>query len=164
MPVVSNTSPLLNLAIIVQLELLRQQFGEILIPKAVLEELRVEEMLPGSAHLREALVSGWLQVREVNNPSLVQLLQRDLDRGEAEAIALALLLDADWIILDERDGRRIAKSFGLQVTGILGVVIRASRNGQISSLPLVINQLREEAGFHIAQNLLSQILKEETNK
>jgi predicted nucleic acid-binding protein len=161
MPVISNTSPLLNLAIIDQLDLLRQQFGEILIPKAVLEELRVEEILPGSDHLREALVAGWLQVREVNNPSLVQLLQRDLDRGEAEAIALALLLDADWIILD---GRRIAKSFGLQVTGILGVVIRASRNGQISSLPLVINQLREEAGFHIAQNLLSQILKEETNK
>ena len=164
MPVISNTSPLLNLAIIDQLDLLRQQFGEILIPKAVLEELRVEEILPGSDHLREALVAGWLQVREVNNPSLVQLLQRDLDRGESEAIALALLLDADWIILDERDGRRIAKSFGLQVTGILGVVIRASRNGQISSLPLVINQLREEAGFHIAQNLLSQILKEETNK
>ena len=162
MPVVSNTSPLLNLAIIDQLDLLRQQFGEILIPKAVLEELRVEEILPGSDHLGEALVAGWLQVREVNNPSLVQLLQRDLDRGESEAIALALLLDADWIILDERDGRRIAKSFGLQVTGILGVVIRASRNGQISSLPLVINQLREEAGFHIAQNLLSQILKEET--
>ena len=111
MPVVSNTSPLLNLAIIDQLDLLRQQFGEILIPKAVLEELRVEEMLPGSDHLREALVAGWLQVREVNNPSLVQLLQRDLDRGESEAIALALLLDADWIILDERDGRRIAKSF-----------------------------------------------------
>jgi predicted nucleic acid-binding protein len=164
MPVVSNTSPLLNLAIIDQLDLLRRQFGEILIPKAVLEELRVEEILPGSDHLGEALVAGWLQVREVNNPSLVQLLQRDLDRGESEAIALALLLDADWIILDERDGRRIAKSFGLQVTGILGVVIRASRNGQISSLPLVINQLREEAGFHIAQNLLSQILKEETNK
>ena len=164
MPVISNTSPLLNLAIIDQLDLLRQQFGEILIPKAVLEELRVEEILPGSDHLREALVAGWLQVREVNNPSLVQLLQRDLDRGESEAIALALLLDADWIILDERDGRRIAKSFGLQVPGILGVVIRASRNGQISSLPLVINQLREEAGFHIAQNLLSQILKEETNK
>lgn len=121
MPVISNTSPLLNLAIIDQLDLLRQQFGEILRPKAVLEELRVEEMLPGSDHLREALVAGWLQVREVNNPSLVQLLQRDLDRGEAEAIALALLLDADWIILDERDGRRIAKSFGLQVTGILGI-------------------------------------------
>jgi predicted nucleic acid-binding protein len=167
MPVISNTSPLLNLAIIDQLDLLRQQFGKILIPKAVLEELRIEEMLPGSDDLREALVAGWLQVREVNNPSLVQLLQRDLDRGEAEAIALALLLDADWIILDERDGRRIAKSFGLQVTGILGVVIRASRNGQISSLPLVINQLREEAGFRIAPNLLSllsQILKEETNK
>ncbi|OBQ45499.1 MAG: nucleic acid-binding protein, partial [Aphanizomenon flos-aquae WA102] len=54
MPVISNTSPLLNLAIIDQLDLLRQQFGEILIPKAVLEELRVEEILPGSDHLREA--------------------------------------------------------------------------------------------------------------
>ncbi|QLE59150.1 DUF3368 domain-containing protein [Nostoc sp. TCL26-01] len=161
MPVVSNTSPLLNLAIIDQLDLLRQQFGEILIPKAVLAELRVEEKLPGSAQLRQAIASGWVQVQDIENPSLVELLQRDLDRGEAEAIALALLLGADWILLDERDGRRIAKSLGLKVTGILGVVIRASRLGLVSSLPAVINQLREEAGFRIAPNLLAQILREE---
>lgn len=161
MPVVSNTSPVLNLAIIGELDLLRQQFGKILIPKAVLAELRVEETLPGSAQLRQAIASGWLQVEDIENPSLVELLQRDLDRGEAEAIALALLLDADWILLDERDGRRIAKSLGLKVTGILGVVIRASRLGLVSSLPAVINQLREEAGFRIAPNLLAQILREE---
>ncbi|MCC5634834.1 DUF3368 domain-containing protein [Nostoc sp. CHAB 5844] len=161
MPVVSNTSPLLNLAIIGQLDLLRQQFNEILIPKAVLEELRIEETLPGSEQLRQAIASGWLQVEEVGNSSLVELLQRDLDKGEAEAIALALLLSADWILLDERDGRKIAKSLGLQVTGIIGVVIRASRLGLVSSLPAVINQLREEAGFRIAPNLLAQILREE---
>jgi uncharacterized protein len=162
MVVVSNTSPLLNLAIIGQLDLLRQQFSKILIPKAVLEELRVEEMLPGSEHLQAALIAGWLQVQEINNPSLVQLLQRDLDRGESEAIALALALNANWIILDERDGRKIAKSMGLQVTGILGVIIRASNNGQVSSLSDVINQLRQEAGFRIAPNLLTQILQDGT--
>jgi len=49
MPAVSNTSPLLNLAIIDQLDLVRDQFGEVLIPEAVLKELRVDEPLPGSA-------------------------------------------------------------------------------------------------------------------
>ncbi|MFM5983484.1 MAG: DUF3368 domain-containing protein [Sphaerospermopsis kisseleviana] len=162
MLVVSNTSPLLNLAIIGQLDLLRQQFGKILIPKAVLEELRVEENLPGSEHLQAALVAGWLQVQEVDNPSVVQLLQRDLDRGESEAIALALSLKANWIILDERDGRKTAKNLGLQVIGILGVILRAAKNGQISSLSDVINQLQTQAGFRIAPNLLAQILTGET--
>lgn len=55
MPVVSNTSPIMNLAIIGELSLLRDQFGEVLIPGAVFEELRVEEDLPGSQNVRDAL-------------------------------------------------------------------------------------------------------------
>ncbi|NET00220.1 MAG: DUF3368 domain-containing protein [Sphaerospermopsis sp. SIO1G1] len=162
MLVVSNTSPILNLAIIGRLDLLREQFDKILIPKAVLEELRVDEVLPGSQELRKALEIGWLELQTVNNQSLVQLLQRDLDRGESEAIALALTLNADKIILDERDGRKIAKDLGLQVIGILGVIIRAANDGQISSLSDVINQLHEEAGFLISPSLLTQILNQET--
>ncbi|NET72372.1 MAG: DUF3368 domain-containing protein [Sphaerospermopsis sp. SIO1G2] len=162
MLVVSNTSPILNLAIIGRLDLLREQFDKILIPKAVLEELWVDEVLPGSQELCKALEIGWLELQTVNNQSLVQLLQRDLDRGESEAIALALTLNADKIILDERDGRKIAKDLGLQVIGILGVIIRAANDGQISSLSDVINQLREEAGFLISPSLLTQILNQET--
>jgi len=60
MPVVSNTSPILNLAIVDQLVLLRQQFGEILIPNAVLDELKVSEERPGSPVIREAISSGWI--------------------------------------------------------------------------------------------------------
>ncbi|MDF5720889.1 MAG: DUF3368 domain-containing protein [Rhizonema sp. PD37] len=160
MPVVSNTSPLLNLAIIGQLSLLRRQFGQILIPIAVLEELRVEEALPGSAQLRDAIADGWLQVQDVENEALVQLLQRDLDRGEAEAITLALQLQADWTLLDEREGRKIAKRLGLRVTGILGILLRAEQVNDLSSLPEVINQLREQAGFRIAPALLSEIFQE----
>jgi uncharacterized protein len=58
MPVVSNTSPILNLAIINQLVLLHQQFGEILVPNAVLDELKVSEERPGSQTIREAISSG----------------------------------------------------------------------------------------------------------
>jgi len=59
MSVVSNTSPILNLAIVGRLSLLREQFGEIWIPAAVLEELRVGEDLPGSHAVREAMKAGW---------------------------------------------------------------------------------------------------------
>lgn len=163
MPVVSNTSPLLNLAIIGQLSLLRQQFGQIQIPTAVLEELRVDEALPGSAQLRDAIAAGWLQVHTVENQVLVQLLRQELDRGEAEAIALAVQLQANWTLLDEREGRRIAKRLGLRITGVLGVLLRAERDGELSSLPEVINQLREQASFRIAPAFLAQILHHHFN-
>ena len=134
MPAVSNTSPVLNLAIIGQLSLLRQQFGEIWIPPAVLEELRVGEDLPGSQSVREAIESGWLRVEEVRDQPLVQVLQRDLDKGEAEAIALALQVQAEWTLLDEREGRRVAKSLRMKVTGVLGILLRAWREGELPSL------------------------------
>lgn len=68
MPIVSNTSPILNLAIIGQLHLLRKQFGEIRIPPAVFEELRIEDDLPGSQALRDAISSGWLLVGFLLSP------------------------------------------------------------------------------------------------
>ena len=116
MPAVSNTSPVLNLAIVGRLSLLRKQFREIMIPPAVLEELRVGEDLPGSQNVREAIDGGWLRVKEMKDRPLVQVLERDLDRGEAEAIALALKVKAEWVLLDEREARKIAKDLGLKVT------------------------------------------------
>ena len=83
MPVVSNTSPIMNLAIIGELSLLRDQFGEVLIPGAVLEELRVEENLPGSQSVRDALKDGWIRIEAVKHHPLVRAMQRDLDKGEA---------------------------------------------------------------------------------
>jgi uncharacterized protein len=134
MLVVCNTSPILNLAIVGHLQLLRQQFGEILIPHAVLDELKVDEERPGSQSIRKAISSGWIHPQTVSNQPLAQLLKQTLDRGESEAIALAIELQAEWTILDEREGRRIAKSLGLNVTGILGVLLRAKQVGELESL------------------------------
>jgi len=159
MLVVSDTSPLLNLAIIGKLELLREQFGEIFIPSAVFDELRNGEDLPGSQGIREAEETGWLQVREAKDALLVLVLQRDLDKGEAEAIALALQLKADWTLLDEREARKVAKSLGLKVTGVLGILARAKQEGAISSLEKAMIELREKAGFRIKQELFVDLVR-----
>ncbi|MCC5617953.1 DUF3368 domain-containing protein [Nostoc sp. CHAB 5836] len=158
MPVVSNTSPILNLAIIDRLILLHQQFDEILIPIAVLDELKISEDRPGSQAIREAISAGWIQSREVTNEPLAQLLKQTLDKGESEAIALAVELKADWTLLDEREGRKVAKSLGLKVTGILGLLLRAKQSGELESLQPAINELISKAGFRIAPELLVQIL------
>jgi predicted nucleic acid-binding protein len=151
---------LLNLAIINHLSIIQQQFGEIIIPHGVLTELKLHENLPGSQQLREAIAEGWLTIQQVENQIFVQLLRRELDRGEAEAIALAIQLNADWLLLDERDGRRIARTLGLNLTGILGIILREWREGAVSSVREIINQLRTQAHFHIAPNLEEQILRE----
>jgi len=160
MPAVSNTSPVLNLAIINRLDLLREQFREIWLPPAVIEELRLEEELPGSRAVRGAREAGWLQLGEVEDQLLVQVLQRDLDRGEAEAIALAVQMRAEWILLDERDARKVAKSLGLRVTGLLGILLRARREGKLPSLQEVMEELRENAGFRIGAELVADLVKE----
>jgi hypothetical protein len=90
----------------------------------------------------------------------VQLLQRDLDRGEAEAIALALQLKAEWTLLDERDARKVAKALGLNVTGLLGILLRAQRQGKSLSLQKMVEELRDNAGFRIGAELVADLLRQ----
>ena len=104
--------------------------------------------------------AGWLRVEEVKDRSLVQVLQRDLDKGEAEAVALALQMKAEWTLLDEREGRRVAKSLGLKVTGVLGILLRAWRKGELPSLRRAMEELREKAGFRIGAELFADLVRE----
>ena len=160
MPVVSNTSPVLNLAIIGQLDLLHQQFGEVLIPPAVLQELKVDGALPGVQPIRLALQHNWLRVIELSTPAVARALKRDLDNGEAEAIALSLQLGAATILMDEHDGRAVAKAMGLTPIGILGVLLRAKRTGNLNSVSTTMRALQNQAGFFIAAGLFASILRE----
>ena len=160
MPIVSNTSPILNLALTGHLSLLHEQFGEVAIPAAVLDELRVEEDLPGSQVVKEAVAAGWIRVTDVKDRALVQVLQRELDKGESEAIALALQVQAEWTLLDEREGRKVAKSLGLKVTGVLGVLLRAWHEGKLPVLREALDELRERAGFYIGPELYHDLIRE----
>lgn len=160
MPVVSNTSPLLNLAIIGRLSLVRAQFSEVLIPPAVARELRADEGLPGSDSLSQALAAGWLKVTPLDTHRVSHILWRTLDEGEAEAIALALQVQAEHILLDERDGRRSARAAGLHSVGVLGILLRAKLEGALDSLADEIERLRTEANFRIAHDLERALLVE----
>lgn len=125
---------------------------------AVLDELKVDEERPGSEAIREAISSGWIRTQALSDEPLAQLLKQTLDQGEAEAIALSIELKADWTLLDEREGRKVAKSLELQVTGILGILLRAKQFGAINSLEPVIDDLINKAGFRITPELLAQVL------
>ena len=134
MAVVSNASPILALSAIGHLDLLKAQFGEVLIPEAVQTELKAETDFRGTKNIRQALEDGWLKVQPVQNFHLAQALAMELDSGEAEAIALALDTEVQAILLDETDGRAKARAMGLQATGVLGVLLRAKNEGKIESL------------------------------
>ena len=160
MPVVSNTSPILNLAIIGQLDLLRQQFGEVLIPPMVLQELKVDAELPGVEPIRLALQNHWLRVFELSNTDIARALRRDLDNGEAEAIALALQLKLMTVLIDEHDGRAAARAMGLVPVGVLGILLRAKRTGNLDSVVTAMRALQDQAGFFINPDLFASLARE----
>ena len=158
MPAVSNTSPLLNLAIIDQLHLLQQQFVEVLIPTVVLAELKPGTDYPGTERIRHALDTQWLRVVELKDDTLARALSLELDQGEAAAIAVAIELSHTQILMDERDGRAKAKALGLQPVGILGVLLQAKLAGQIPSVETSLRALKNEAGFLLTMSCMTACL------
>ncbi len=89
----------------------------------------------------------------------MKLLSRELDKGEAEAIALALELRADQVLIDERRGRRIAARLNLRYTGILGILVEAKNRGLISEVKPLLDALINQAVFWVAAPLYSSVLQ-----
>lgn len=159
MNVVSNASPLINLAWIGKLNLIRQLYGQITIPQAVWDEIVVKgEGQPGAEEIR---FSDWIQVQPAKNRALIRSFQQDLDSGEAEAIVLALEIEANLLLMDERIGRETATYFGLQVIGLIGVLIESKNHGYIDAVKPVLIHLRTRAGFYIKPALYQRILREQ---
>lgn len=156
MIIVSDTSPIINLAVVGQLNLLQQLYGEVIIPAAVYEEIVVIGAgLPGS---REVQACGWIKPIKARNETAVASLKLELDPGEAEAIALAIELKADLLLLDERKGRTIAARLGVRSIGILGTLIEAKQNGYVPAIKPILDRLIHEAGFWLQRELYEHIL------
>ena len=160
MAVVSNTSPILAISAIDHLNLLQKQFNEVLIPEAVLTELKTETDFRGTRVIRQALQDGWLKVQRIQNTGLAQVLAMEIDYGEAEAIALALETQSPIILLDEYDGRAKARALGLRPIGVLGVLLRAKQDGDIDSLRVTIQSLQIDVGFFVSAELVETILRQ----
>ena len=159
MKVVSNASPLINLARIGELDLLYRLYEEIAIPEAVRYEVVIEGVgRPGAQKVEKA---DWIHSRATTHAVLVRALRENLDAGEAETIALGLEIEADLLLMDEHQGRESARHLGLRVTGLIGVLIEAKHRGLIDSVRTLLEKLREVAGFWIDEELFQRVLQDE---
>lgn len=153
-PVVLNNTPLVALWAVDRLDLLRDLFGEVLIPRAVEDEfLAIDRSLRAKA-LAE---SSWVQSVALAH-SRRALAFAGLDRGEAEVLALAEEQDARLVVLDERKARRFAVRLGLPVTGTLGLFLLAKETGLLEAVAPWITKLHA-AGLYLRPELVARVLE-----
>jgi len=159
MIVVSNSSPLIALSLVNQLELLPALYSQIQIARAVRSEIVTKgKRRGGAANLSKVR---WLVTTPISRRALAALQPQPsgLHAGEIETLALALQLRADVILMDERLARNFAASKGLKVLGTLGILQDAYRKKLLPDLRGALNDLRAK-GFRFTDELYEQILAE----
>jgi len=143
MIVVADASPLNYLIQIQAEELLQRLFGQVLVPHAVMQELR-HPRAPEAVAVWISRIPSWIEVRAVATPE--DLLLQALDPGEREAIVLAESAHADLLLIDERQGRLEARRRGITTTGTLGVLLAAGGRG-FANPEVLFARLLQETSF-----------------
>ncbi|MFP4051237.1 MAG: DUF3368 domain-containing protein [Thermoplasmata archaeon] len=158
MNVVSDTGPLIYLSRIGQLSLLKKRFGTINIPEEVYREICIQgKGRPGSQKVKKA---DWIHTEKVQDNFLVDVLRLELDRGEAEVIALSKQIDAERVIIDEKIPREKLKSLNFKVVGTVGILVWASQENLIPDLKNLLDELREK-GMWFSDKLYNKALEME---
>jgi predicted nucleic acid-binding protein len=148
---VSNTGPLIVLHETSLLWILKELYEEIMIPKAVYDELMKK------SEGQKIIDENWIQVTEVEESDMLKFLTNLLDKGEAETIILAKEKELP-ILIDEKKGRKVAKSLDLKIQGTLGSFVKAKKYGLIQSVKdCIFNVLT--AGYYLNEGLINEILK-----
>jgi len=154
--IVADSSPLIALAIINRLELLPQLYRRVLLPPAVWDEITVRGAgLPGSQAVSEAK---WLEI-QAPVQTILEPLSILVDRGEAEAIALAQSTPNSIVLLDDARSRRVAERLGIRRIGTLGILRRGKKAGLIAEVKAEIEQLRTN-GIYIRSSLVEAVLRD----
>lgn len=153
MIVVADSGPLHYLILLDQTELLHHFYGQVIVPEAVFRELS-SGRTPEPVKRWLSKPPSWLRVREVPSSQL-ELVTEDLDLGEREAIALAQLLGADLLLIDEISGRAEARRRDLRVTGTLGI-LRIAAEKELIDVPEVLVRLRDTS-FYVSEDLIKSI-------
>ncbi|NER94642.1 MAG: DUF3368 domain-containing protein [Symploca sp. SIO1B1] len=155
MIVVSNTTPLSELAKVGQIKLLQEVFGQIIIPQEVYNEVTTGTH-PAA---REIQFVNWIKIFSIRNRQQVSILQAEtgLDLGESATIILAEELGADRVLIDELAARKVAQSRNIPITGTVGILLVAKNQGLISSVKPILDALIAQ-GTRIGQVLYQEIL------
>jgi predicted nucleic acid-binding protein len=155
--IICNSSPIIGLAKVGRLDIIENLYREIIVPEAVFDELIIKgEDKEETAEITKLFDRNIVTVQKVSNRNLIRALRKDLDYGESEVIVLALELQADLVVLDEKEARDMAEFYNLKKIGLLGILIRAKERGLISSVKEYMDRLIK-AGFRIDKNLYELI-------
>ena len=151
--IIANSTPLIYLHRIGKVEILHEIFKQVSIPEEVARELRMghrgEPTIPDLA---------WIDVTPIQNQSTVDVLVQDLDRGEAEVLALALERSAAQVIIDDALARTAATLLRIPYIGTLGVLITSKTRGLIPAVKEPLDAMIA-AGLWIAPTLYDQVLR-----
>ena len=153
MIVVADSGPLHYLILLDHIELLRRFYGQVVVPEAVAAELS-SPSAKAVVHDWISRPPSWVNVVPVE-PEQVQAVTEHLDFGERSAIALAVVLHADLLLIDEAAGRAEAKRRNLRVTGTLGV-LRAGAEQGLVDVPDLLARLKMTT-FHVDEALLKSV-------
>jgi predicted nucleic acid-binding protein len=144
--VISDTSCLIVLSKIGELDLLRKRYSRVLIPLEVEQEFG--DSLPE-----------WILVIEPSHKSQEQVSPLNIDPGEKAAIALSLDHPGSLLIVDDEKARQAAERFHLTITGTLGILVKAKKAGLLQSIKPLIDQIME-TDFRVSYSIIHQALVE----
>jgi predicted nucleic acid-binding protein len=156
MTVVSKTTPLNYLILIGRAEILSKLYEQVVIPEAVFNELTT----PSTPKLVRDWIAdrpGWLTIQQA--PPVIAGDMEEIQIGEGQAIVLAKAIRADYVLLDDRRARQMAKHRGVNVVGTLGILINAAEQ-DLTNLNEAIDDLKKTS-FRAAPQLLESLLNRE---
>lgn len=144
--IISDTSCLILLDNIGELELLHLLFGTIVTTKEVADEFG-------------KTVPSWIEIQSATNKSYQTIIEESVDKGEASAIALAIESGDCLLIIDDLKGRKYAQQLGLTITGTIGIIVNAKLSGLIPSVKPILAKIKT-TNFRISDLLEIQILNQ----
>ena len=152
--IISNTTPIISLLKVDKLNLLKELYAKIIVPKAVYLEIENGKEKP---YYHDLTQIDWIEIQEIGNPVSRDFFL-DLDEGEAEVLILAKELNADLVIMDEIMGRRYSKQLGFNLTGTIGILLKAKEEGLIESMKDLLTELTKK-GTWLSPKLIKKTIE-----
>jgi len=144
--VIADTSCFILLDKISELDLLQKVFRTVTTTKEIANEFN--KPLPS-----------WVSIKAAANHRYTELLEIEIDKGEASAIALALETDDSLLILDDQKARKLAEKLRLNYTGTLGVLLKAQELGILPAVKPILQKI-QQTNFRFSEKVFHEILRE----
>lgn len=142
--VIVNSTPLIALCKVNQLDLLRRLYEDITVPKAVFEEVTQKNDLVR----KEVTAASWIHIETVQDTKAKRMYRAKLHDGEVEVMILAQEHEGEHlVVIDDNAARKTAQFLGLTLTGTMGVLIKAKELGYIDSVMPIVNRMEEKQIF-----------------